>query len=85
HSIRGFYQRIGEKPDGSALWEWETFKVVDACRNDPEPGGGRSLDTAPDVAADFVRGLQSPPEGMVVLSSCTARAGSLPDSIASAE
>lgn len=45
--------------------------LVDACRNDPEPGGSRSLDTAPDVAADFVRGLQSPPEGMVVLSSCT--------------
>jgi len=44
--------------------------LVDACRNDPRPGGQRAV-ARPTTALDgFSRSLESPPEGILVLTSC---------------
>lgn len=45
--------------------------LVDACRNDPRPGGARSM-TATDGTRALARTLQDlrPPEGVVLLNSC---------------
>ena len=45
--------------------------VVDACRNDPRPGGARSM-TSTDGTRALARSLQDlkVPEGVVLLNSC---------------
>ena len=47
--------------------------LVDACRNDPRPGGARSL-TATEGTKQLARSLQQIelPEGVVLLNSCAA-------------
>ncbi len=46
--------------------------LVDACRNNPYPDGGKDLkgDNAP--VKDFAKSLESPPKGILVLTSCAA-------------
>lgn len=44
--------------------------LIDACRNDPRPGGEKSLEQATPQTEGFARSLENPPEGIVVFSSC---------------
>lgn len=43
--------------------------LVDACRNDPRPGGQRSL-TPTEGTRQFAASLDRPPEGILLLASC---------------
>ena len=53
--------------------------VVDACRDDPRPGGSKSLEGIKDVNKQFARSLQErPPEGIVLLHGPGVRPGPLP-------
>lgn len=44
--------------------------LVDACRNDPRPGGERSPQKPSEAVDRFSTSLQRPPEGLLVLTSC---------------
>ena len=44
--------------------------LVDACRNDPFPGGGRNLGANPAANAWLEELKNEPPEGIVLLNSC---------------
>jgi len=57
------YDRLKRSPAAFKL------VVVDACRNDPRPGGQRSL-TPSDGTRQFAQALERPPEGLVLLNSC---------------
>lgn len=46
--------------------------VVDACRNDPSPGGVRSIERPTKTLDGFAQSLQTPPEGVLLLASCRA-------------
>lgn len=47
--------------------------LVDACRNDPSPSGGKGLDDTGAAAKEFAQALsKEPPGGIVLLSSCKA-------------
>ena len=62
-SMDSVYDRLKKSPAAFKL------VVVDACRNDPRPGGQRSL-TATDGTRQFAQTLERPPEGLVLLNSC---------------
>ena len=62
-SMDSVYDRLKKSPAAFKL------VVVDACRNDPRPGGQRSL-TATDGTRQFAQALERPPEGLVLLNSC---------------
>lgn len=44
--------------------------LVDACRNDPHPGGEKRPDKPTDSQTGFSRTLEKPPEGILLLTSC---------------
>lgn len=44
--------------------------LIDACRNDPRPGGERNIERVGGANTAFARSLEQPPEGIVVLTSC---------------
>lgn len=52
--------------------------LVDACRNDPTPGGEKAM-RATTATKDFARSLEKPPKGILVLSSCASGQVSLED------
>ncbi len=55
--------------------------LVDACRNDPRRAGRRASTLSPrEEARAFARSLERPPEGVVLLNSCTAGEVSYEDS-----
>ncbi len=62
-SMDSVYDRLKKSPTAFKL------VVVDACRNDPRPGGQRSL-TPTDGTRQFAQTLERPPEGLVLLNSC---------------
>jgi tetratricopeptide (TPR) repeat protein len=63
-SLASVYERL------QACKARQKLLVVDACRNDPYQGGTKGIDK-PTVALDgFTRTLESPPEGILVFSSC---------------
>ena len=62
-SMDSVYDRLKKSPAAFKL------VVVDACRNDPRPGGQRSL-TPTDGTRQFAQTLERPPEGLVLLNSC---------------
>ena len=43
--------------------------VVDACRNDPRPGGQKAMKATTETKG-FAKTLENPPKGILVLSSC---------------
>ena len=71
-SVERLYQLLAASPAGVKLM------LIDACRNDPRPGGVRSLTATPSTRA-FARSLESPPQGILVLSSCEANQVSVED------
>lgn len=52
--------------------------LIDACRNDPRPGGVRSVGQD-DPTRGFAGTLQRPPHGVIVLSSCDQTQVSIED------
>lgn len=44
--------------------------LIDACRNDPRPGGEKTAKTSTATLTRFTRSLERPPQGILVLSSC---------------
>jgi uncharacterized caspase-like protein len=64
-SLEGIYKRL------SACRASQKLLVVDACRNDPRPGGQKSP-RATEETQGFARSLEKPPEGILVLASCAA-------------
>jgi len=63
-SLEHIYQRLDSSRAAQKVL------LIDACRNDPRPGGERSLETPTDTLTRFARSLEHPPEGILVLSSC---------------
>jgi sulfatase modifying factor 1 len=63
-SLDGIYNRL------SACRASQKLLVVDACRNDPRPGGQKGPRTT-DETQGFARSLEKPPEGILVLASCS--------------
>jgi len=63
--LDSIYDRLKKSPAAFKL------VVVDACRNDPRPGGQRSL-TATAGTRQFAESLQKerPPEGLLLVNSC---------------
>jgi len=53
--------------------------LVDACRNDPSPGGTRSIQTAENTR-QFAESLQAPPQGILVMTACVPGQVSVEDS-----
>jgi sulfatase modifying factor 1 len=62
-SLEGIYNRL------SACRAGQKLLLVDACRNDPRPGGQKGPRTT-DETKGFARSLEKPPEGILVLASC---------------
>jgi hypothetical protein len=67
-SLDDLYRRFDES--AAAL----TVLIVDACRNDPRLPNRRSADklSPRDEAKRFTLSLEEPPQGVVLLNSCTA-------------
>ena len=61
--LDGIYQRLQECP--AAL----KVLLVDACRDDPRPGGSRSAGPAPQ-SRELAESLERPPRGIYCLTSC---------------
>jgi len=62
-SLDRLYRLLSLSPAGVKLL------LVDACRNDPRPGGTRELKATAETAG-FAGSLEKPPKGVLVLSSC---------------
>jgi formylglycine-generating enzyme required for sulfatase activity len=63
-SVDGVYKRL------SACRASQKLLVIDACRNDPRPNGQKGP-KATDETQGFARSLSKPPEGILVLASCS--------------
>ncbi len=61
--VASIYERLAASPAGMKLM------LIDACRNDPRPEGGRSAGESP--SAHFSEALRNPPKGILVLASCS--------------
>jgi len=53
--------------------------IVDACRNDPRLPGARDAAGRERLLDGFARSLQAPPEGLLLLSSCSVGQKSMED------
>lgn len=58
-----------------------SFKVmmVDACRNDPRPRGARAARGDRSITTTFAQSLERPPNGVVLLTSCSPGETSMED------
>jgi tetratricopeptide (TPR) repeat protein len=63
-SLQTVYERL------QACLARQKLLVVDACRNDPRQGGTKGIETPTETLDGFSRTLESPPEGILVFSSC---------------
>jgi uncharacterized caspase-like protein len=64
-SLDSVYERLQKCPAAFKLL------LVDACRNDPRPGGTKSL-TPTAGTKQFAKSLDRPPEGILLLTSCAS-------------
>jgi formylglycine-generating enzyme required for sulfatase activity/uncharacterized caspase-like protein len=62
-SVEGIYNRL------SACRASQKLLIIDACRNDPRPGGQKGP-RATNETQGFAKSLLTPPEGILVLASC---------------
>jgi formylglycine-generating enzyme required for sulfatase activity len=62
-SLEGVYEKLQRCSASFKLL------LVDACRNDPRPGGTKSL-TPTAQSRQFAQSLDHPPEGILLLTSC---------------
>jgi len=63
-SLEHVYRQLASCPGGQKVL------LVDACRNDPRPGGEKSISKPTENLDAFARSLESPPEGILVFTSC---------------
>ena len=62
-ALDGVYKRLEASAASLRLM------LVDACRNDPRPGGRKSLKPTKSTS-DFSQTLEQPPQGILLLTSC---------------
>ena len=72
-SLERIYTRLAACEAGQKLL------IVDACRNDPRPGGQKSISKPTDDLNAFARSLENPPEGILVFTSCSPEQVSIED------
>ena len=63
-SLDGLYQRLNKCPADFKLM------IVDACRNFPQRPGKRSARSPSAANKDFLESLDSPPRGLMLITSC---------------
>ncbi len=72
-SLDTVYERVRKSP--AAL----KIMLVDACRDDPTPGGKRSAADTAEENRKFAKRLENIPQGIVLLNSCSPGESSMED------
>ncbi len=72
-SLDSVYERVRKSP--AAL----KIMLVDACRDDPTPGGKRSAADTAEENRKFAKRLEKTPQGIVLLNSCSPGESSMED------